>query len=646
MSTLVNSPFTLFTDRGGNPLESGYIFIGKNNQNPEVSKIGVFWDESLTIPAEQPIRTLSGYPSRSGTPSAIFIAEDDYSIIIKDKNSVVVFSALSSPRNDGDLRSDLASPDGASMIGYGGVTVEYELNKLYGVANVKNFGAIGDGVANEKDAFIAALTSLIGKGGMLIVPPGKYHFGSYTTSQKILDIVGLNDVTILAYGAEFIVNTTTQVTPFLFCTSGGNNWSIKGAKFFDEGFNSSSWLTHSRWGMGAFLISPTDDYCSGFHMEDCEASNLTYLMVSDQRSKKRMCGDFSTERCNVKNAYYGVDLIYAGGFTSVDLECEDVRRGFVAFGQRDADIRLNLKTTAGFLGSNAFVSLACEGEAYDDASVGGVGVIGDNANSRNIRVAVNVSGVEAHESYVHLYQQQLDSIGKIENVDISVMVNNLTSVGKNPALGATNIVTMDHEAPGAVILGSTSRRFADVSVDIRLAGVITGVPVSIPSINNSIKHTVSLSDSTTRIVDTSVVNTLSTGIEWLSPVERPFTGINAIGSTSAGVATGLAVSGSWSTIGKRFIFNIQVSWSSHTGTGNLIITGLPKAKSLGANAISSPGVSVFNLGGIPGRSLFATIGGSGNNRASILNNTDGTITSVAVPAGASSIQISGSYVFD
>ena len=118
MSTSIKPPFPLFTDRDGSPLENGYIFVGEENKNPETFPIQIYWDESLTIPASQPIRTINGYPSRSGTPSWFFTGEDDYSIIVKNKNLTVVFSALSSPFNDGDLRGNLASSNGAYMVGY------------------------------------------------------------------------------------------------------------------------------------------------------------------------------------------------------------------------------------------------------------------------------------------------------------------------------------------------------------------------------------------------------------------------------------------------------------------------------------------------------------------------------------------------
>jgi hypothetical protein len=94
MSVIVTQPFMVFYDRSGQPLDAGYIYIGLPGFNPEVAPITVYWDASLTITAAQPIRTLNGYPSRSGSPSNIVVSQSPYSILIKDKTGALVYSDL------------------------------------------------------------------------------------------------------------------------------------------------------------------------------------------------------------------------------------------------------------------------------------------------------------------------------------------------------------------------------------------------------------------------------------------------------------------------------------------------------------------------------------------------------------------------
>lgn len=101
MSNEVTSPFTVFYDRSGQPLDAGYIYLGTAGINPEVSPISVYWDEALTVPAAQPIRTLAGYPSQNGSPGTIVINVTSYSIVIRDRNGALVFSDLNASPNTG-----------------------------------------------------------------------------------------------------------------------------------------------------------------------------------------------------------------------------------------------------------------------------------------------------------------------------------------------------------------------------------------------------------------------------------------------------------------------------------------------------------------------------------------------------------------
>ena len=110
----VTPPFPLFTDSTGEPLEAGYIYIGVANTDPVNNPISVYWDVDLTIPASQPIRTINGYPSRSGTPANIY-ANSDYSITVKDKNGIFVYYSGSASRTADGLREELADASNVAL---------------------------------------------------------------------------------------------------------------------------------------------------------------------------------------------------------------------------------------------------------------------------------------------------------------------------------------------------------------------------------------------------------------------------------------------------------------------------------------------------------------------------------------------------
>lgn len=95
MSALSIQPtYPIFTDIDGQPLEAGYVWLGTANLDPQVNPIAVFSDAALTIPAVQPVRTLGGYPSNSGTPVRLYV-NSGYSIRVMNKNGSVVYSAPS-----------------------------------------------------------------------------------------------------------------------------------------------------------------------------------------------------------------------------------------------------------------------------------------------------------------------------------------------------------------------------------------------------------------------------------------------------------------------------------------------------------------------------------------------------------------------
>lgn len=96
-SVQVLSPFEIFTDVDGNPLEDGFIFIGQTGLNPIGNPVSTFFDAALTVPAVQPIRTKGGYASNAGAPSRIFIAETSYSTLVRNKNNFQILLSLTSP---------------------------------------------------------------------------------------------------------------------------------------------------------------------------------------------------------------------------------------------------------------------------------------------------------------------------------------------------------------------------------------------------------------------------------------------------------------------------------------------------------------------------------------------------------------------
>lgn len=91
----IKSPFPFFTDLSGQPLDAGYVYIGTSGTNPVTNAIAVYWDSAGTQAAAQPLRTVSGYISRNGTPARIYISADTCSLSVYDSRSALVLNASS-----------------------------------------------------------------------------------------------------------------------------------------------------------------------------------------------------------------------------------------------------------------------------------------------------------------------------------------------------------------------------------------------------------------------------------------------------------------------------------------------------------------------------------------------------------------------
>jgi hypothetical protein len=266
MPSSIVSPFPVFNDLDGTPLEAGYIYIGQSNLNPESAPINVFWDAALTVPAAQPIRTVGGYASRNGSPSRMYVSADTYSITVRNRNRVFVFAAFDqtdAPTSVFDISTQVitatagqvtfaltvftylpgtdtlqvyrnglrltlgtdyletnsstvtlttAAAAGDEFLFQGGAVVTGNQvpgsqvsfvqagtgvvtrnmqDKVRESVSVKDFGAVGDGIADDTVAIQAAINFCQTNGRKLFIPSGDYKSDSlYVTANPGIVIEG------------------------------------------------------------------------------------------------------------------------------------------------------------------------------------------------------------------------------------------------------------------------------------------------------------------------------------------------------------------------------------------------------------------------------------------------------------------------
>lgn len=188
MTTIsVIPPFPVFFDTEGEPLESGLIYIGSVNQNPLIlgNQIAAYTDAALTNPVAQPISTIGGYPVNSGTPIRIYVNASDYSILVLNKNGELVHSSPSNKTKLGliDLSTDVTGLLLSTFIKYDITIAEITAgvtptSYYYPPGDIRRYGAVGDGAANDTPAIQAAADVAEVFGGEVNFPPGKYKIMS------------------------------------------------------------------------------------------------------------------------------------------------------------------------------------------------------------------------------------------------------------------------------------------------------------------------------------------------------------------------------------------------------------------------------------------------------------------------------------
>lgn len=162
MSLQIASPFQQFFDRDGSPLDNGFVYIGTANLNPETNPLTVYFDDALTIPAAQPLRTSNGYIMRNGSPARLYTSQEDFSLTVREKNGVLVY-AVADATSLSNLQAQLAAGSGSSMVGYNqgsaGAVNRTVQSRLRDFVSFKDFGAAGDGVADDTAEVLLALNS-------------------------------------------------------------------------------------------------------------------------------------------------------------------------------------------------------------------------------------------------------------------------------------------------------------------------------------------------------------------------------------------------------------------------------------------------------------------------------------------------------
>jgi hypothetical protein len=106
--------------------------------------------------------------------------------------------------------------NGSSVTATGSTTARTLANRFADVVNVKDFGAVGDGVTDDTAAIQAAIDSLV-SGGTVLLPAGSYKVTSQIQIQKPISLVGsLGNTFLLSNMATGTILNLSTASPWPF----------------------------------------------------------------------------------------------------------------------------------------------------------------------------------------------------------------------------------------------------------------------------------------------------------------------------------------------------------------------------------------------------------------------------------------------
>lgn len=443
----VREPFVTIPDTDGSPLNNGYVYIGTSGLDPIANAITVYWDLALSIPAAQPIRTINGFFSRSGSPGTLYVDADDYSILVRNKNLVQIYNSLensdfqaTTPMSSvtGQLDSDRVDFDQA---GTGAVTRTAQ-DKFRDIVSVKDFGATGDGATDDTAAIQLALDT----GGLVYIPAGDYKISA------TLDISAAG-ATVRGDG----VNITNLMCAAAFTGSDAVNMPAPTNCVFED-----------------LTIDGGDNVANGLHINDGGAINIGRILIKN-------CTGIGYKIRNVSDCRF--------------VSCGSENTGKAAF---DFEASAALDTASSVVDGIKCTLLDCYSRNAD-SDAGGFGSIYSNQiDTSSIDVVVvryneitNGSAVSVNTNSVHLDHviKLLDSEFLDSTVGTSIIFNEtnvirtdgITVVGSlTPIVDVANIFGADDYA-GLVHIIATGSEYSQSN-----AGFITSYLLLVTSVGSGV----------------------------------------------------------------------------------------------------------------------------------------------------------------
>lgn len=261
MAVLMPEGKQSFTNSAGVPLVGGKLYTydtGTSTPRP------TYQDTAGTTPNTNPIIL-------DARGEATVFWSGSYKVILKDASDVTIWTVdnIESVSTDTTLRTDLAASSGSSLVGYlpagAGAVVTTVQGKLRESVSVLDFGAVGNGIADDTVAIQAAMTAAAGK---------ELSFGDGYTYLISTEIAGVSNVSIVGHST---IKAVTRIRSYLYFGA-RTNIRITGL-IFDLGQSILPTYTSADYAAAVYAASNYNQavYCyqsSKIYIRDCQFNNL------------------------------------------------------------------------------------------------------------------------------------------------------------------------------------------------------------------------------------------------------------------------------------------------------------------------------------------------------------------------------------
>ena len=686
----ITPPFETFRDVDGNPLDAGYIFVGVENLEPVTNPQAAYWDIALTIPAAQPIRTIGGYPSRAGTPASIYCAAD-YSILVRSKNGGLVYSAQSSAGKISlsDDFVDVVQP-------FTGAVARTQHSKNAENLSLADFltpTELADVVGNVGAVDVSVSVQNAFNAGATFAPRGTYLLANVSIPSN-LNLQGEGDLTIFKQksvgagaqamlvvdsGSASLVDNISGITlrdiqlrgtsdtdgfsefVHLMALSGVSSVALERVTF--KGFRGDGLY------LGSGLAGGQERHNTDVLLTDCvfdgvDQSNRNAVSIID-------CDEFLAESCSFKNC------TSAGMPGAVDVEPDansyhvirhiSVKNcGFYNIGGNVGAIAVSARRSVltdpaydfQFIG-NHFDTVSTKAIFFSGDIVGGVTesssknslVVRDNVilSAGNGFYISGVAGASVDGNFLNDTNGSYLGFTSVDQkcLDISISGNVFHECGSVGQVGL-NVFSVDRvrienntfNDCGDGAAGSYALDFGTGTSDNLLVvgnKFLSPTAKTLFAIQKEAGHTFTPLHN---IYHSNVLNALGNNFQWQGGAWTPV----IRGTTAAGAGTYTVQAGRYARIqGDRVLFEINIAWSAHTGTGNMLIN-LPVAPA--SAGVAFVPVNVMSQGIVlPGGAQSAALIDRANGRMAVFYSNVGTVSAMPM-TGTATLYISGEYEVD